>query len=217
MAWRGKEKCYFVIGTFKPAFISAMSYKQNFSDVVWLNNFRIGTVRFEFLSYRKQKSLAFGCMILFFFTCISLISCDKVTTHDDFQIEPGFILTRVASEPLIKDPVDLKFNELGDALVLEMPGYPFEDKQSRIVVLKDKDDDAVYDTSIVFIENLQLANSFMLYKKGVLVAAPPYLLFVHDDDQNYQPEKVDTLMGGFSNGNLQHNYNALTLGLDNWI
>lgn len=49
------------------------------------------------------------------------------------------------------------------------------------------------------------------------MAAPPYLLFVHDDDQNYVPEKVDTLMGGFSTGNLQHNYNGLTLGLDNWI
>lgn len=160
---------------------------------------------------------AAGSILLFCLTGLT-ISCNKATQpHPDFQIEPGFILTRVAAEPLIKDPVDLEFNELGDALVLEMPGYPFEDKQSRIVVLKDKDGDGVYDNRILFIDNLQLANSFMPYKKGVLVAAPPYLLFVHDDDQNYKPEKVDTLMGGFSTGNLQHNYNGLTLGLDQWI
>lgn len=150
------------------------------------------------------------------FCCLAHFSC-KPTTPESFQIEQGFTITRVAVEPLIKDPVDLEFNERGDAMVLEMPGYPFEDKQSRIVVLKDKDADGVYDDKIIFIENLQLANSFMPYEKGVLVAAPPYLLFVHDEDQNYLPEKVDTLMGGFSTGNLQHNYNGLTLGLDNWI
>jgi putative membrane-bound dehydrogenase-like protein len=145
-------------------------------------------------------------------------ACSKPrSSPDGFQVEQGFTLTRVASEPLIKDPVDVEFNELGDALVLEMPGYPFEDKQSRIVVLRDNNGDGTYDDRIVFAENLQLASSFMPYKKGMLVAAPPYLLFVHDDDQNYQPEKIDTLMGGFSTGNLQHNYNGLTFGMDNWI
>jgi putative membrane-bound dehydrogenase-like protein len=123
----------------------------------------------------------------------------------------------VAAEPLIVDPVDIEFNERGDALVLEMPGYPFGDQQSRIVVLQDKNADGIYDDKTVFVEGLQLANSFMPYQKGILVAAPPYLLFVRDDDQNYVPDRVDTLMGGFSTGNLQHNYNGLTYGLDNWI
>lgn len=136
---------------------------------------------------------------------------------EGFQIEPGFELTRVAAEPLIQDPVDLEFDELGNALVLEMPGYPFEDQQSKIKVLKDLDGDGIYDESQIFVENLQLASSFLPYQKGLLVAAPPYLLFVRDDDQNYIPDQVDTLMGGFSTGNLQHNYNGLTLGLDNWI
>ena len=188
-----------------------MSCKQHFSYIIWLNYFWIPASCLIKRLFVTRSALLFFC-IGFLFT-----SCSKTTRHEDFQVEPGFTLTRVASEPLIKDPVDLKFNELGDAIVLEMPGYPFGDKQSRIVVLKDQDGDGVYDTNTVFIENLQLANSFMLYQKGVLVAAPPYLLFVHDEDQNYQPEKVDTLMGGFSNGNLQHNYNGLTLGLDNWI
>ncbi|MEN2282125.1 PVC-type heme-binding CxxCH protein [Algoriphagus sp. SE2] len=161
----------------------------------------------------------FPVLIQFLFISAGLLffSCNKEPVLEGFQLEPGFILERVAIEPLIRDPVDLEFNELGDALVLEMPGYPFEDQQSRILVLKDKNKDGVYDDKIVFIENLQLANSFMPYKKGVLVAAPPYLLFVQDDNQDYKPEKVDTLMGGFSTGNLQHNYNGLTMGLDNWI
>jgi len=154
---------------------------------------------------------------LLFLTAGFLCSCKQESVLEDFQMEPGFSLDRVAAEPLIKDPVDLEFNELGDAMVLEMPGYPFEDQQSRILILKDENKDGVYDDKIVFIENLQLANSFMPFKKGVLVAAPPYLLFVRDDNQDYIPEKVDTLMGGLSTGNLQHNYNGLTMGLDNWV
>lgn len=77
------------------------------------------------------------------FVSLSLvcIACNDQPTPEGFQIEPGFTLTRVAAEPLIKDPVDLEFNERGDALVLEMPGYPFEDKQSRLVVLKDGNQD----------------------------------------------------------------------------
>jgi putative membrane-bound dehydrogenase-like protein len=164
-----------------------------------------------------KQLFAVPIQLLFLSAGFICLSCKPDSVPEGFQIEPGFSLKLVAAEPLIKDPVDLEFNELGDALVLEMPGYPFEDQQSRIVILKDENKDGIYESKIVFVENLQLANSFMPYKKGVLVAAPPYLLFVRDDNQDYIPESIDTLMGGFSTGNLQHNYNALTMGLDNWI
>lgn len=151
------------------------------------------------------------------FCSLVLLSCGDQKKTNDFEIENGFQLKLVASEPLIKDPVDLEFNEEGEAMVLEMPGYPLEDKQSRILILKDNDDDGVYDDSEVYAENLQMATSFLPYKLGVLVAAPPYLLYLKDFDEDNQADAVDTLMGGFSTGNLQHNYNGLTLGLDNWI
>lgn len=154
----------------------------------------------------------------FILTVLFGIACRKSHQNPDgFEVEDGFKLELVASEPLIKDPVDLEFNENGDAMVLEMPGYPMEDKQSRLLVLKDKNNDGLYDSSIVFAENLGLADSFMPYKKGVLVAAPPYLLQLHDDNGDYKVEKIDTLMGGFAKENLQHNYNGLTYGIDNWI
>ena len=147
----------------------------------------------------------------------TLLSCANNSTPAGFQIEPSFQLKLVASEPLTKDPVDLEFNEQGDALVLEMPGYPFEDKQSRIMLLKDSNRDGVYDESSVYLENLQMATSILPYKSGVLVAAPPYLLHAKDSNNDYQIDVVDTLMGGFATENLQHNYNGLTYGLDNWI
>jgi putative membrane-bound dehydrogenase-like protein len=155
---------------------------------------------------------------LILFIILGLFSCKKAQkTPDGFEIQDGFKLELVAAEPLIYDPVDLEFNEKGDAMVLEMPGYPMEDKQSRLLVLKDNNKDGVYDSTIVFKDNLGLADSFMSYKKGVLVAAPPYLLQLHDENGDYKVEKVDTLMGGFAKENLQHNYNGLTYGIDNWI
>lgn len=142
---------------------------------------------------------------------------EKVSVPAGFQIEKGFRMKLVASEPLIKDPVDLEFNEKGEALVLEMPGYPFEDQQSRIILLKDKNNDGTYDDKVIYAEGLQLASSILPYKKGVLVAAPPFLLHVIDTDEDDIADKTDTLMSGFSTGNLQHNYNGLTYGIDNWI
>lgn len=154
-----------------------------------------------------------------FSMCIGyLCSCsDRPVKPQGFEIEKGFQLTLTASEPLIRDPVDMQFNEHGDAMVLEMPGYPFEDKQSRILILKDTNSDGTFDKSIVYAEGLQLGTSFLPYKKGVLVAAPPYLLHLRDTDGDLKADVSDTLMGGFATENLQHNYNGLTYGIDNWI
>ncbi|TAE55937.1 MAG: dehydrogenase, partial [Bacteroidetes bacterium] len=155
---------------------------------------------------------------MFALVILALFSCNRPPeTPPGFQIEQGFSLALVASEPLIEDPVDLAFTERGEALVLEMPGYPFEDKQSRILLLKDTDSDGIYDERAVYAENLQLASSLLPYKEGVLVAAPPYLLYVKDSNRDQKADAVDTLMGGFAAENLQHNFNGLTYGLDNWI
>ncbi|MEY4335757.1 MAG: hypothetical protein RLZZ45_676, partial [Bacteroidota bacterium] len=148
-----------------------------------------------------------------------LFSCKQrqASIPEGFQIEKGFLLTKVASEPIVIDPVDLEFDEHGKAFVMEMPGYPMEDKESRIKILYDNNGDGLYDSSSVYAENLRMANSMMPYKKGMLVAAPPYLLYLKDTNADNKVDGVDTIMGGFSTGNLQHNYNGLVYGLDNWI
>lgn len=156
-------------------------------------------------------------LILLAFSTLFSCSREEDTIPPGFEIEPGFNLTLVANEPLITDPVDLEFTEDGDAMVLEMPGYPFGDQQSRLVVLKDKNRDGKYDERILFADNLQQGTSVLPYKKGALVAAPPYLLFLKDENDDHHADAVDTLMSGFPNGNLQHNFNGLTYGIDNWI
>ena len=76
-------------------------------------------------------------LIVSFFILSSLVVTSFSHKDSDFIIQDDFELLKVASEPLVVDPVDLEFDTKGDAYVLEMPGYPFGDKFSRIVLLKD--------------------------------------------------------------------------------
>ena len=169
------------------------------------------------MNLRQQPMDKLRHTLLFLASFLLISSCTTKQGLSDFQIEPGFEITKVASEPLIQDPIDLEFDEAGNAVLLEMLGYPLEDKQSRIKVLKDIDKDGVYGTQVLFSDNMQLASSILPYKKGILVAAPPFLLFAKDLNLDGKADQIDTLMGGFSRGNLQHNFNGLTYGLDNWI
>ena len=151
------------------------------------------------------------CQVIF-------ISCQtKHELQSTFSIADGYDIQLIASEPAIKDPVDIEFDQWGRAYVLEMPGYPFEDQESRIVLLRDNDADEVYEDHTVYAEQLELASSILPYRNGLLVAAPPYLLFIKDIDGDLIADERDTLLSGFATGNLQHNYNGLSYGLDGWI
>ena len=132
-------------------------------------------------------------------------------------MHPDFELEIVAQEPTVMDPVDLLFDERGRLFVLEMPGYPFSEGQSRIIKLTDEDQDGLFEGRHVVADKLRQATSFMRYRDGFLVAAPPNLVWLRDANHDEILDTRDTLLTGFSEGNLQHNFNGLTYGLDNWI
>ena len=125
-----------------------------------------------------------------------IFSCNskKPASPEGFELTDDFWLEQVASEPLIKDPVDLEFDASGRAFVLQMPGYPQEDRQSYASILFDNNGDGQYDSSAVYADSLQLATSIMPYQEGLLVAAPPYLLHIRDSDGDLRADKRDTLM-----------------------
>lgn len=159
-------------------------------------------------------------MILFNLFLLLIFSTFTSTHKDilaDFEIHPDFNLELVASEPLVFDPIEMKFDENGDAFVIEMPSYPQKDIGGRLVMLKDENMDGIYDKRVVYADDLGVATSFLPYLGGFLVASPPHLYHLKDTDKDGLVDKRISLISGFSNDNLQHNYNGLVYGLDNWI
>ncbi|MBW7941890.1 MAG: hypothetical protein H3C64_05700, partial [Candidatus Kuenenia stuttgartiensis] len=52
------------------------------------------------------------------------ISPDKALAT--FEVEPGFKIEMIASEPMVSDPVDMEIDEYGRLFVVEMHGYPID-------------------------------------------------------------------------------------------
>ncbi len=153
-------------------------------------------------------------------TLLCLTNCQSDKTPiapEGFQLHPEFRMERVAAEPLVYDPVDLEFDEHGRAYVLEMPGYPLSDAQSRLVYLKDENGDGQFDARLVVADSLTVATSLMPYRQGFLVVAPPQLIWLKDLNGDLVMDEREVILEGFDVGNLQHNANGLTYGLDNWI
>ncbi|MDA1273442.1 MAG: c-type cytochrome [Verrucomicrobia bacterium] len=162
--------------------------------------------------------------ILFTFSIpgLSAIAAENVDGVAGMEWHPDFQVRQVAREPVVVDPVDLEFDENGNAFVLEMGGYPVapvveSEFPGRIVMISDSDGDGVFDQRRVFAERFQYGTSILPYRGGLLVAAPPDLLFLKDTDGDGVADTRVSLMTGFEVGNAQHNYNGLIYGLDNWI
>lgn len=139
-----------------------------------------------------------------------------------FQLADGFKIELVASEPLIKDPVAMTFDDQGRIWVVEMQSYMLDvhgsgedGKESRIVILEDEDKDGVMDTAKVFMEGLGMPRAIALVEEGVLYADPPNLWFVENiDDKPGKKVLVDSTYA--VGGNAEHQPNGLMRGIDNW-
>ncbi|MBD0297746.1 MAG: dehydrogenase, partial [Flavisolibacter sp.] len=141
----------------------------------------------------------------------------------DFHIESGFEVQLVASEPLIEDPVALTFDGDGNMWVIEMRGYMHNTEGGgenlplgRIKLLKDNDDDGTYETVSVFLDSLILPRAICVINDGMLVAEPPKLWFVKNENGK---AGVKTIVDSSyaEGGNVEHQPNSLFRAMDNWI
>ena len=146
-------------------------------------------------------------------------SLQKMKVHEDFQMEI------FATEPYVKDPISMVFDEENNAYVVEMADYPFSDMnpnkagegKGRIVFLKDTDGDGVIDESTVFIEGISEITSVLPWKGGLLVTAAPDILYLKDTNGDGKADKKEVLFTGFFTNNSEAQITNLRFGIDNWI
>ncbi|MBK7643117.1 MAG: c-type cytochrome [Planctomycetes bacterium] len=142
-----------------------------------------------------------------------------------FRVADGLKVELVASEPLVEDPVAFAFDADGSLWVVEMRGYMPDvdgkgeaEPKGRIAHLFDDDGDGKMDRRVTFLDGLVLPRAVAPTRGGVLVIAPPKLLFARDEDgdgvaQGDEVVVVDQGLGGIASP--EHAVNALLPTLDN--
>ena len=142
-----------------------------------------------------------------------------------WRVKAGFRLELAASEPQVRDPIAVCFDERGRMFVCEMIDYSEMRDASphlgRVSVLEDKDGDGYYETSTVFADNLAWPTGLIWANGGLYVAATPDIWRFEDRDNNGAAEVRTRVFTGFGTGlkllNVQSLLNSFQWGPDNRV
>ncbi len=157
----------------------------------------------------------------------------------------GLRVELVLSEPQVRQPLSIKFDERGRLWVLQYLQYPnpagltpvSRDKHLRTVwdkippppphhfqgmdtisIHEDVDGDGRFDRHKTFVSGLNLATSFEFDRDGLWVLNPPYLLFYFDRDHDDQPDgPPEVHLEGFGLEDSHSLTNNLRWGPDGWL
>ena len=139
-----------------------------------------------------------------------------------FRLSEDFHIELFASEPNVRDPADMAFDENGKIYVAEMVDYPDDPPpgkppRSRIVLLEDRNGDGRIDHSTIFADHLLEVSGLMPWKGGLIVTTAPEILYLKDTNGDGKADVRQVLYTGFRLQNPQHRIANPRLGMDNWI
>ncbi len=160
-------------------------------------------------------------------------------------VAEGLAIQLVASEPLVRQPVAIEFDDRGRLWVVQYLQYPnpegLKRKQvdrysrtqydrvpeppprgpagaDRITILSDTNQDGVMDRGHDFIAGLNLTSGLAFGHGGVFVLNVPYLLFYPDRNRDDVPDSdPEVLLTGFGMQDAHSVANSLTWGPDGWL
>ena len=143
-------------------------------------------------------------------TCVLLTSCTEKHYTDalspeealrSFDLNKDFKIELFAAEPFVLDPVEMVFDEQGNAFVVEMPDYPFKPESGigtgSIRMLSDTNGDGRIDKSTIFADSLLEATSILPWKGGLIVTAAPNIFYLKDTNGDNRADTKELLFTGF--------------------
>ncbi|MFO0807506.1 MAG: PVC-type heme-binding CxxCH protein [Gemmataceae bacterium] len=162
-----------------------------------------------------------------------------------FRVPEGFEVRLVASEPMVRQPVSISFDDRGRLWVLQYLQYPnpagltpvavdqfLRTKYDRIpepppkgpkgadrlTILFDPDESGRFRQAKDFVTGLNLASGFCVGHGGVYVMQPPYLLFYPDRNGDDVPDgEPKVVLTGFGTEDSHAYANSLQWGPDGWL
>jgi putative membrane-bound dehydrogenase-like protein len=162
-----------------------------------------------------------------------------------FRLREGYVVDLVATEPVVRQPLNITFDARGRMWVTNYAQYPFPkglkvveyDRYIRakfdkvpappprgerggdwVSIHEDRDGDGSYETVKTFVDGLNIATSALPGKGGVWVMNPPYLLFYPDADGDDRPDGPPVVhLSGFGLEDTHAVASSLVWGPDGWI
>ncbi|MDA0346843.1 MAG: dehydrogenase [Verrucomicrobia bacterium] len=168
-------------------------------------------------------------------------------SHDFLTPAEGLAIDLIASEPDIKQPSFLRFDERGRMWMIQYrqyphpaglkaistdqfwrnvystfpapPGHPdFVPGADRITIHEDTNGNGSYDKVSIFLDGLNMATGLAWAGDGVWVLQPPYLLFYKDANQDDVVDgPPDVHITGFGLEDSHSYANSLNWGPDGWL
>ncbi len=134
----------------------------------------------------------------------------------------GFEVKLFASDPQIKKPICMTWDERGRLYVAETIDYPNEmqregEGRDRITICEDTDGDGRADKFTVFADKLSIPTSMVRVNGGLLVAQAPHTLFLKDTDGDDVADERKILFTGWGTGDTHAGPSNWRYGLDNHI
>ena len=152
----------------------------------------------------KKVNVLILALLVTGLACTKKRYADPLTPEEalkSFSLNEDFNIEVFAAEPFIVDPVDLTFDEDGNAFAVEMPDYPYKPEpgkgRGRIKMLLDTDGDGRVDKATVFADSIAEATSILPWKGGLLVAAAPNIWFMKDTNGDFKADLKEVLFTGF--------------------
>jgi putative membrane-bound dehydrogenase-like protein len=147
---------------------------------------------------------------------------DPVEAAKAMTVPEGFNVTLFAGEPDVKQPIAMALDDRGRLWVVEAFSYPIRQPEGegkdRILIFEDTDGDGRFDTSKVFMDNLNLVSGMELGFGGVWIGAAPELLFIPDADGDDKPDgPPQVLLDGWGYQDTHETLNAFNWGPDGWL
>lgn len=133
-----------------------------------------------------------------------------------------FELKLFVSEPQIKRPICMNWDERGRLWIAESVDYPNNRQQSgqgndRIVICEDTNGDGKADKFTVFADKLSIPTSFVFANGGIIVTQAPNTLFLRSTKGDDVADERKILFSGWGTGDTHAGPSNLHYGFDGWI